>query len=88
MFFLFYFVLGLVQGLTEFLPVSSSGHLVLLNKLFGIEQNFVFLSVLLHLATLLAVVFVLRKEICFLISHPFSKQTLLIAVATIPTVFP
>ena len=86
MFFLFYFLLGLVQGLIEFLPVSSSGHLVLLNKIFGIEQNFVFLSVLLHVATLLAVVVVFRKQIWFLITHPFSKQTLMLVVATIPTV--
>ena len=86
MFFLFYFLLGLVQGLTEFLPVSSSGHLVLLNKIFGIEQNFVFLSILLHVATLLAVIVVFRKQIWFLITHPFSKQTLLLIAATIPTV--
>lgn len=86
MFFLFYFLLGLIQGLTEFLPVSSSGHLVLLNKLFGMEQNFVFLSVFLHIATLLAVVFVLRKEIWFLIKNPFSKPTMLLVVATVPTV--
>lgn len=86
MFFLFYFLLGLVQGVTEFLPVSSSGHLVLLNKLFGIEQNFVFLSVFLHIATLLAVVFVLRKEIWLLIKNPFSKPAILLVVATIPTV--
>ena len=86
MIFLFYFLLGLIQGLTEFLPVSSSGHLVLLNKIFGIEQNFLFLSVLLHVATLLAVVIVLRKQIWQMVTHPFSKQTLMIVVATIPTV--
>ena len=85
-FFLFYFVLGLVQGLTEFLPVSSSGHLVLVSKIFGIEQNSLFLSVLLHVATLLAVLIVLRKEIWQLVRNPFSKQTLMYVVATIPTV--
>ena len=85
-FFLFYFVLGLVQGLTEFLPVSSSGHLVLVSKLFGMQQNSLFLSVLLHVATLLAVLIVLRKEIWQLVCHPFSKQTLLYVVATMPTI--
>lgn len=79
----YYFLLGLVQGLTEFLPVSSSGHLVILNKLFGNGNNFLFVSILLHVATLFSVCFVLRKEIFELIKHPFSKQTLNIICATI-----
>ena len=56
-------ILAIVQGLTEFLPVSSSGHLVLLNKFFGIESDFLLLSVILHVATLFSVVWVLRKEV-------------------------
>jgi len=48
-------LLGIVQGLTEFLPVSSSGHIVLMDKLLGIRPDIAFV-VLLHLATLTAVV--------------------------------
>lgn len=78
------FLLGLIQGLTEFLPVSSSGHLVLFSKIFGIEES-LFLSILLHVATLLSIVVVFYKDIFNLIRHPFSKQSIQIAVATIPT---
>ena len=57
-------VLGLIQGLTEFLPVSSSGHLELGKYLFGIdhEANFYF-SIAVHGATVLSTLFVLWKEI-------------------------
>ena len=57
-------VLGLIQGLTEFLPVSSSGHLELGKYLFGInpEANFYF-SIAVHGATVLSTIVVLWKEI-------------------------
>jgi len=48
--------LGIVQGVTEFLPISSSGHLVLLQKIFGISEAPIFFDTLLHLGTLGAVV--------------------------------
>ncbi|NLA46400.1 MAG: undecaprenyl-diphosphate phosphatase, partial [Firmicutes bacterium] len=51
-------ILGVVQGLTEFLPVSSSGHLVICQRLFGLESAGVTLEVLLHFGTLLAVFWV------------------------------
>lgn len=56
---------GLVQGLTEFLPVSSSGHLVLVQALFGgdVETNYMLFNVLLHFGTLLSVVVAFWKDI-------------------------
>ena len=57
-------VLAIVQGLTEFLPVSSSGHLVIVQSLFkGFEQPGVLFDVVLHFGTLLAVLFFLRREV-------------------------
>ncbi len=56
-------LLGLVQGITEFLPVSSSGHLALLHNIFQIEEADLFFDVLLHLGTLLAVFIVYHRDI-------------------------
>jgi undecaprenyl-diphosphatase len=55
--------LGILQGLTEFLPVSSSGHLVLMQTFMGIGGPVVFFDVLLHIGTLAAVLVVFRKNI-------------------------
>lgn len=78
-------LLGLVQGITEFLPVSSSGHLVLLENIFGIQNNIILFDVILHVATLLAVVIVYRKSILELIKHPFSDKMQKLVFATLPT---
>ncbi|HPU22105.1 MAG TPA: undecaprenyl-diphosphate phosphatase [Thermoclostridium caenicola] len=80
-------VLGIVQGLTEFLPVSSSGHLVLFQQLFGIEGEMVVtFDVALHVGTLLAVFVVYWKRILEMIRHPFSKLPVFLVLGTIPTV--
>jgi undecaprenyl-diphosphatase len=55
-------VLGLIQGFAEWLPVSSSGHLVVAQKLLGVSVPVLF-DVILHLGTMLVVLYVLRKEI-------------------------
>ncbi|MBQ7307226.1 MAG: undecaprenyl-diphosphate phosphatase [Clostridia bacterium] len=80
------FILGIVQGFTEFLPVSSSGHLVLLEDIFNIENDILFFDLMLHLATLLAVIIFYRKKIWQLIKKPFSPLMLYLIMATFPTV--
>jgi undecaprenyl-diphosphatase len=60
-------LLGLIQGLTEFLPVSSSGHLALGQALLGIDPGDVTFEVIVHFGTLLAVVTVLRRRIWALV---------------------
>ncbi len=79
-------VLGIVQGLTEFLPVSSSGHLVLLQKIFGIEGNVIFFDTMLHVGTLAAVIVVLWKDIVGIFKQPITKLFGMLVVATIPAV--
>ncbi len=64
-------ILGVVQGVTEFLPISSSGHLVLSQKLLGIQIDLPFI-ILVHLGTLLAVIIYFFKDIIGLISGFFS----------------
>ncbi len=78
-------VLGIIQGLTEFLPISSSGHLVFAQKVFNIKEALTF-DVLVHLGTLVAVVAVFQEDIISILKRPWQRLTLLIIVATIPTV--
>jgi undecaprenyl-diphosphatase len=89
------FFLGILQGLTEFLPISSSGHLILAEKFLGIElQPDVLLSinVLLHAGTLLALLVMYRRMWVALFLSVFNgdrvhqKITLLLIIATIPAV--
>jgi len=76
-------LLGILQGFTEFLPVSSSGHLVLAQTLIpGFSQPGVLFDVILHFGTVFAVLFFLRKKI-FKLSF---KYLIYIVVATIPAV--
>ena len=79
-------ILGLIQGLTEFLPVSSSGHLVLFQNLFGIKEAGQAFSIILHVATLIAVFVYYWKDIWALIRNPFQRTTALLIAGTLPTV--
>lgn len=65
-------LLGFIQGVTEFLPVSSSGHLAIAQILFNIEEADLLFDVLLHVGTLLAIFIVFYKDILRLIIAGFS----------------
>ena len=86
-------ILGIVQGLTEFLPVSSSGHLVIASKLLCLPVNVPF-DIAVHFATLLAVCVFFARDILEMIKaflfnrrldDPYFKLGLLVIVASIPT---
>jgi undecaprenyl-diphosphatase len=79
-------LLGAVQGLTEFLPVSSSGHLVLFQKILGISAPVLFFDTLLHGGTLIAVLVVLRKEVWSILRRPFQPLTAYLILGTLPAV--
>ncbi len=66
-------VLGIVQGLTEFLPISSSGHLVFLPKFFGWSDQGLAFDAILHLGTLLSVVVYFRKRLTDIFKSFFQK---------------
>ena len=80
------FLLGLIQGLTEFLPISSTGHLALGRHAFGLQEAGLFLDTMLHVGTLAAVVFYYRAELLDMLRRPFGRTSMLLAVGTIPAV--
>jgi len=80
------FILGMIQGLTEFLPISSTGHLYLGRHAFGLDEAGLFLDTMLHMGTLLAVLVFYKDELIRIIKRPFSKLTYLLVVGTIPSV--
>lgn len=84
-------ILGLTQGLAEFLPISSSGHLLLARMLMGISDEaaatgpYMMLDVLLHAGTLLAVLVVFWKDWWAILRNPFRSKTLqMLIIASIP----
>jgi undecaprenyl-diphosphatase len=90
-------LLGVLQGLTEFLPVSSSGHLVLAERAFGWEGGGLAFEVSVHLATLLAVLIVLRRDVAGLVRGALdlarlrtagedARLLLFVAIGTVPAV--
>lgn len=81
-------VLGIVQGLTEFLPVSSSGHLELTKAMLSIRlgSEELLFDLILHAGTLLAVLIVYRKQLYNLLQKPY-KTLLWLLTATIPAGF-
>ena len=84
-------ILGLAQGLTEFIPVSSSGHLLLLHHLFGLSDHGLGFDVALHIGTLTALIVFFWRDIIELIRHGLfggAKQRLawVLVAATLPAV--
>ncbi|MCL2187456.1 MAG: undecaprenyl-diphosphate phosphatase [Defluviitaleaceae bacterium] len=79
-------ILGIVQGITEFLPVSSSGHLVIMQRVFGMEEPKLTFDIVVHLGTLVSILVFFWKDIWALLKNPFSKMTGLLIVATLPLV--
>lgn len=82
-------VLGLLQGLTEFIPISSSGHLIIAHELFGTAQNSLVFDVALHVGTLLALVVFFKRDILNLLTNVFKankngRLARLLIMATIP----
>ena len=76
-------ILGLVQGVGEFLPISSSGHLILVRELMNMEGDYLLFDIMLHVGTLGAVGVYFFKDILSLFKPPFKKMGLLV-LATIP----
>ena len=84
-------ILGIIQGITEFLPISSSGHLVIAQNILGIKSPGNTLEVLFHFGTLMSVVYVFIEDIkqIFLTMNEKNNQLFIfyIIIATLPAIF-
>lgn len=80
-------LLGVIQGLTEFLPISSSGHLVIVQKLMGFKSSQLTLNVFLHFGTLIPVIIIFWQDIRRLLTFKKDRRhlTWLIFIGAIPT---
>ncbi len=76
-------LLGIVQGLTEFLPVSSSGHMTLLQNWFQINSNNVAITIVAHAGTLLAILFFYKKEFLAILKNLFKSRTSILVNPTV-----
>lgn len=83
------FFLGCVQGLTEFLPISSSGHLLLFQKLFGLDQptHYVLFDIVCHLGTLLAILVSFRSDLKYFWEKKIVRDLFLGTLPLLPLVF-
>ena len=90
------FILGIVQGLTEFLPISSSAHLLIPNLVFGANDLGLAFDISVHVGSLLAVIYYFRDDILAMTKSLFQSNNLyiderllavLLIIATIPIVF-
>ena len=92
MFELQYFLIGIIQGVTEFLPISSSGHLVLFAQLTNWKDQGLFTDIAVHFGTLFAVIIYLRKDIYYFLTNIFQFKIfedqiiLKIILATLPAI--
>ena len=77
-------LLGIIQGLSEFLPISSSGHLTIVSYFLNVQESGLTFELLLHFATLISVIICYRKDLWELVKHPFQKYVGLIIIASIP----
>ena len=77
-------ILGAVQGITEFFPISSSGHLVIVQGIFGIKKPQLAFDIFLHIGTLISILIYFRKDILNIISKE-KRTAFYIAAASIPT---
>ena len=77
-------ILALVQGISEFLPISSSAHLIVVSTLYEFNSNSLLIDVSLHLGSLLAVVFFFKKELLNLQNN--KKLFYLILFGSIPLI--
>jgi undecaprenyl-diphosphatase len=78
-------VLGIVQGLTEFLPISSSGHLILVPHVFGWPDQGLAIDAVMHLGTLAALLVYFRRELLGIVTGDVSRRLgVLLVAATVP----
>ena len=85
------FILGVVQGIAEFLPISSSGHLVIMQSILGIEQPGNTFEIIVHLGTLASIIVVFFKDIKKIVSSFYKNKNrkfiYCIIIGTLPSIF-